>query len=654
MNCNPTDGSLLWCEMSLTYTRIRDVHSHWASWPVTMSRVLSIGRRTATRVSMAPSPQRPLGLISLALWCGLFAGYLEFAACRLYDVVSGETRQQSLSAIWLMPLVNAILFVGAGVALAGLVKWTRWPWAARWSRWLIVLATFLSLTAVTDQIHGVAWLILACGLATVATRKITEHADHFARFARRSFRLFSVLIILSSLWTLIIPRWHEERTLSQLPGVTKPQPNVLLVVLDTVPAKRLSPYGYHRPTTPFLKQLASESTLFEHAYATAPWTLPSHASIFTGRQSYELLTDYETPLRPQFPTLAKKLGEVGYATAGFVANWHYCVPEFGLNRGFVHYDGPRSWSSRVLLASFWSSRGTRVVYHRLLGGKDHLGRKNAAMINAEFLHWLDRRPERPFFAFLNYMDTHTAYLPPRRYQRRFGSQMPSDPGLHKYWYDSGFKYSSEERQQIVDAYDGCLAYLDDQLAELFAQLKRRKLDENTLVIVVGDHGEMLGEHDLFEHANCLYSEVVQVPLMLRFPGRVPSGQRATDAVSIADIPATVADLLSLPDSPFPGVSLIGAGRQSLARARRPVYFEVKRNPFAQVRRTPASEGDMQGVIAGGMHYIQNADGREEVYDIENDPEQRSNLNNTELGRAAVERSRRIVKRAERRRPRENT
>jgi arylsulfatase A-like enzyme len=397
--------------------------------------------------------------------------------------------------------------------------------------------------------------------------------------------------------------------------------------------------------------LARESVVFDQAHSTAPWTLPSHASLFTGRQSCELLTDYVTPLPARYPTLAEHLQGLGYATAAFVANWHYCVPEFGLDRGFLHYDGPRTWSSRALLATTWSSRITRLIYRRLFDRKNHLGRKSAAVINAECLRWLDRRPDQPFFIFLNYMDTHTPYTPPRAFEHRFGPEVPKDPGLHNYWYNADFEYSSAERQRIVDAYDSSLAYLDDQLAKLFGELKRRKLDQSTLVIVVGDHGEMLGEHDLFEHANCLYSEVIRVPLLVRLPSQGQAAQaRRADPVSIADVPSTIADVLRLTESPFPGMSLLSASKSPAAR--RPVYFEVERNPFAQIRKTPASDGDMQGVVVDGMYYIRNANGREEVYDLERDPGQIRDLSQMETGQVAIDRSRRIVEMAKKQRPRD--
>ena len=115
-------------------------------------------------------------------------------------------------------------------------------------------------------------------------------------------------------------------------------PNVLLIVLDTVRADHLSLYGYERPTTPNLERLAKRGIRFDNARATAPWTLPSHASMFTGHWPHELGAKWMTPLRGNLPTLAEYLGAHGYATAGFVANVVYCSQETGLARGFTHYE----------------------------------------------------------------------------------------------------------------------------------------------------------------------------------------------------------------------------------------------------------------------------------------------------------------------------
>ena len=215
-------------------------------------------------------------------------------------------------------------------------------------------------------------------------------------------------------------------------------PNVLLIVLDTVAAGHLSLHGYDRATSPTLLQLASRGIVFEAARASSSWTLPSHATMFTGRWLHELSVGWLTPLDGQHPTLAEFLGDRGYATAGFVANTGYCGTDSGLARGFTSYhdfifpeltaletavlvnralDGVRAVT---FFAEDWlRAAGLLPCVERFLKALDD-NRKEAAEVNRELLDWLAHRPqqERPFFAFLNYYDAHFPYeLPPGRLHR---------------------------------------------------------------------------------------------------------------------------------------------------------------------------------------------------------------------------------------------
>ena len=223
--------------------------------------------------------------------------------------------------------------------------------------------------------------------------------------------------------------WLKERREASRPLPSGDPPNVLLIVLDTVRADRLSLYGYRRPTSPTLERLARRGVRFDEARATAPWTLPSHASLFTGRWPHELDVNWNTRLGTKFPTLAEYLGSRGYATAGFVANVLYCSYEFGLDRGFTHYEDYVLEPMTPLRMCYLGDLALKAVSHlgwRLsasLGVIPFLPHKDspvwralnsdpkidAGLINREFLDWLSRRrePGRPFFAFLNYFDAHT-------------------------------------------------------------------------------------------------------------------------------------------------------------------------------------------------------------------------------------------------------
>ena len=178
-------------------------------------------------------------------------------------------------------------------------------------------------------------------------------------------------------------------------------------------------------------------------------------------------------------------------------------------------------------------------------------------------------------------------------------------------------------------YDGAIAYLDDQLNRLLVALQDRGVLDNTVVIVTSDHGEQFGEHGLFLHANSLYQPLLHVPLIIRFPPRVPTGRIAA-RVSLRDLPATIIDLLSLEETGLPGLSLarhwspapgVASGRADAAIA------EVRQASWAKQAMPwyPVAKGDMASVTDDAYHYIRNGDGTEELYAMADDPEERHDL-----------------------------
>ena len=248
--------------------------------------------------------------------------------------------------------------------------------------------------------------------------------------------------------------WLKQHRESGRPSPSAAAPNVLLIVLDTVRADHLSLYGYDRPTTPALERWARRGILFSEARATAPWTLASHASLFTGRWPHELGVRWMTPLGTTAPTLAEHFGSRGYATAGFVANLIYCSYDTGLDRGFTHYEDyvlERLMALRTAslidqavtelsalsgLVDAGPFRSLRAAIGRSFFPREQ--RKDAGAINREFVGWLSQRPEpaRPFFAFLNYMDAHSPYVLPPGAAHRFGLKPESRDDfqlLNRHW-----------------------------------------------------------------------------------------------------------------------------------------------------------------------------------------------------------------------------
>jgi arylsulfatase A-like enzyme len=403
-------------------------------------------------------------------------------------------------------------------------------------------------------------------------------------------------------------------------------------VLDTVRAQSLSLHGYERPTTPQLERLAKTGVCFDRAISTSPWTLPSHASMFTGRWPYELSADWQTPLDNTYPTLAEVLSKNGYLTAGFAANTFYCSYEYGLSRGFAHYEDYRVSPGQAIL---YSTLGRTLVKDLNLeenfATHENFGRKSAAQLNSDFLDWLSsKRDDRPFFTFLNYNDAHPPWYPPEEFA-------PTRP---RGYFTPEIANALDHRQlgRLENAYDGTIGYLDHHIGRLFDELAARDRLENTLVMIVSDHGEQFGEHGLTSHGNSLYLELIHVPLLVIFPGRIPGGHTVSQPVTLRDLAATVIDLIGLEKAMrFPGRSLahhLTEVSESARPEEETLFSHV--NISWDVNKVSMIKGQMSSLISNGMHYIKNPDGREELYDIQNDPGETQDL-------AGLEEEREVLK-----------
>jgi arylsulfatase A-like enzyme len=390
-------------------------------------------------------------------------------------------------------------------------------------------------------------------------------------------------------------------------GGSAPPPNVVLLVLDTVRADRLGCYGHAGAATPFLDGLAAEADRYAAVESTAPWTLPSHASMFTGRFAFEHGADSgkapdgrifdARPLGPGLPTLAEALRGCGYATAAFAANTAYLSETFGLQRGFETYDVERGLATQV---------------------------------NGRFFNWLEGRAgdARPFFAFLNYMDAHRPYNT-RPLEGERGAQLPpadATPSgdlldaLYASVMGRGEAPDPELVARIGVQYDHGIAWLDAAVESVVAQLRARGLWDSTLLIVTSDHGEFLGEHGLVEHSKDIYQEVLRVPLILRAPGQT-RGRVVEERTSLAALPRLV-------------LSHVPGDAARLARERFPAHGPddpiVAEVHFTRGKDLAQPWGarfqrERFALFAERWKLILSTDGQDELFDLEADPRESRNL-----------------------------
>jgi arylsulfatase A-like enzyme len=332
-------------------------------------------------------------------------------------------------------------------------------------------------------------------------------------------------------------------------------PHVLLVVLDTVRADALTAYAADGASTPFLEALAQRSFVFESALAPSSWTLPSHASFLTGRYPRDLSVGWYQPLDDRPRTLPEVLCEHGFATAGFVGNTKYCPRTTGLRRGFGHYeDFTFGWGEILRHSAYVQLLDRKLGGFGFLGVYDELGRKPAHQVTDGFLRWVDGQGPRPFFALLNYFDAHAPYLPSSLPDQRRTLTHDEKTRLHEL-ADADWSELEPQAHFLRTCYLAKVQELDAELQRLTAELERRGLLDNTLLIVTADHGEQFGEHGVFSHGNSLYRPVVHVPLLIAWPSRITQGQWINTPVSLKELPATILDFVGLSaGDPLPGCS----------------------------------------------------------------------------------------------------
>jgi arylsulfatase A-like enzyme len=524
--------------------------------------------------------------------------------------------------VWMAPLADLIMFcMLGGVMFALAARWRRVVTQKR-VRGILFFLAFSSVLLGVRGLHFAAVFVLAIGLAVAANRAATTWERTFVALLRRSV---PVVIAAAALVGLSVPVFRsvsEFRAVRQLRAAPPGTPNVLLIVLDTVRADHLSVNGYSRRTTPRLERLAAQGVMFDRAAVTASWTLPSHASMFTGHGPLEVSTDWLAALDKRWPTLAEVLSDQGFLTGGFVGNNGYAGYEFGLDRGFHHFDDYDASVGQLILSSKMGQTITDTPWvRRPFGYWQMLGRKRSDQVNGEFLRWLSRSEDRPFFAFLNYFDAHEPLDPPAPFDRAFGAPFRS-PNLTfsraTHWgnWPNLEKISRPQLQVLLDAYDDVIAYEDDQVGRLLDELEARGRLANTIVIVTSDHGEEFGEHGAFSHGTSLYWPVIHVPLIVSFPGHVPPNRRIAEPASLIDLPATIIDMARLsPAAALPGESLSSFWQAAEhSRPARSVRSELKGGPHP-----------MHSIVRDRLHYTRSHKGVEQLYDIVDDPDETKNL-----------------------------
>lgn len=569
----------------------------------------------------------PARCLQIAAWFALLTGLVEATVASVW-VWMGNDLSLAPGVFWRAPM-GALLWFGVPAAILAI-------WAATSGATpaivvgVMAMIGWLAIVMTPGRLYVPAAVLLSVGLAVQTARFVTPRLPELSRLVRRTAVWMAAVVAVMLVTSLAGARSRESGVLDQLPDGPN-APNVLLLVIDTARAENLSLYHHARPTTPALEELAGRGVTFDRAIAPSSWTLPSHASMFTGHWAHELSANWSTPLDATYPTIAERLSEHGYATGGFVANLDYASPPMGLARGFQHYDSYSLQVGEIALATaFGRHLSVSARLRNVTGYQDLLGRKTAAYLNERVLRWIDGAGgDRPFFAFVNYFDVHQPVLPPEPYATRF-----TPAGGRRFdllvrttrsaWFPARLELPADEIAAEIAGYDGALSYVDDEIARLVGALEARGLGDDTLIVITSDHGEQFAEHGTFDHGNSLYQEEVHVPLVILPPAGLERPVRVADSVSLRDLPATVLDLTGLAPraAAFPGRSLSRFWSPGAPDDREDVlsWVEVPDGPV------------IHALFEGPYKYVWATDGSEALFDLESDPdERRSLIDETSLG-----------------------
>ncbi len=584
----------------------------------------------------------------MAAWSGLVVGFVELGlfAARVQWEQHGLARKTP-HYLWMIP--------AADLAIFGLAGWV-WSWTLgrgtgrlrSLGPWLLGLGAVAAPLLAIPGLPLNACLLLATGVACWLVPLIDARPFAFRSVVRLSARPL-VLVVLAMAGV----RFTQERRVggatSMAEGTaTAGAPDIVLLVLDTVRADALDPGG----PMPRLGALARRGVSFQKAIAAAPWTLPSHAAMFTGRRPSELALGTDRALDDRFPTLAETLARRGYDTGGFVANTLFCSPEYGLARGFAHYE---AYPVTPLEALRCSSLGW-LICRRIVPVVDRLcelagrpashplevtfTRKDASTVGREALDWIAQPRSRPYFAFLNFLDAHDPYLPPsgfgpplslaqRRVLRDWGEELAT-------------RRSPEELRLALEAYHACLTALDDRLGQFLDGLARLGRLDRTVIVVTADHGEHFGEHSrggqpVVGHRQTVYQPEVHVPLTILAPGRIAPGTVVEAPVSLLDLPATLLDLAGLgAEGSLPGRSLVSG----VVGGRAPVAeYSASTELSPALRYQGGAPGLVAVLLDEGKAYHRHGDGTERLYDLTTDPGETLDLAGDRTQHAVLERLR---------------
>ncbi len=377
--------------------------------------------------------------------------------------------------------------------------------------------------------------------------------------AKACVAISSIFLFAFMLEWGILLGWSDAYYGATAKGSVTSKKNIILIVMDTFRRDYIdfSPMGL----TPSIASLAKDSMVYSNAVSSSPWTLPAHASLFTGlspsvhgahfpnvppksfKGHKQNISFAYSRLAKENMTMAEIIRKFGYTSYGVVSNYGYLNHSTGIAQGFDYYDDRQNAALRYLplpklIPAFFfpitealaKSSGFYECDLQYRLKSNRLGEDINRGVNRVFTKERSHPSKRPFFLFVNYMDTHVPRIPQPVFREKHRAEVKNTwlskthiPGWEAVMKNSR-KITSEEKSHITTTYEGEVNYLDTQLGELFKLFKRLGIYDNSMIILTSDHGEFLGEHNLIGHACGLYSEVIDIPLLVKLPHNAMKGE----------------------------------------------------------------------------------------------------------------------------------
>lgn len=542
-----------------------------------------------------------------------------------------------------------------------------------WYFWLsnlnyseVILASLTSLYAIIGFTIGSTLSIVLSLIIPFFKKEIFFSKKVFSLNYFYSKIILSLLIVFLIGESVYVFTYPKNNSIFYFPQkeLIRGKKNVILITIDTLRQDSLKCYGYSRETSPFIDSIADKGILFENCVSQSPWTLPSHASIFTSKYPSEhgaynsekgvsssgWAELKANPLPDSAHTMAEFFSENGYLTSAFIGG-DFLNSSFNINQGFDYYNENlppfiSPFFDKLVFLKFFlrigiikNDNATRIMNsvliplsNRIYGEsfvipvrRDIPIGKRADEINPVLFKWLNDYSEFSFFLFINYFDPHDPYDAPGEYKNFFPNTYTGDVDGYTNRITME-NFNKEDISNLRDLYDGEIRFTDSQIEKLFNKLELLGIKNETLVIITSDHGEAFGEHGFRGHARTLYNELINVPLIIYAPWITEKPVRIKEDVELVDILPTVTEITGIKhNGTFSGKSLLPFIKGTLSENNKDYSVsQFFKNDF--LKRWDYRYGiTCASAKINNFKFIDNLDGDPELYDLITDPGEINNI-----------------------------